>query len=220
MVLLELEDLRKNFLKYTRKAFESLPELETPRILDVGCGSGIPTIELAKLSNGVIIGVDIDQGALEELNRKIENEGLSKRIRTINSSLLELDLPNESFDIIWAEGVINEIGHKKGFKGCYQLLKPNGFLVLHHDVKMMKNQFKKLSSYGYKLVNSFPLPEAAWWDEYYKPLELRIAKLRDKYKNDPEAHVVFEQHQKEMDMVKKNPKAFSSAFYILQKKEN
>ena len=65
------EQLRKTFLKYTRKAFETLPKLDEPRILDIGCGSGIPTLELAGLSNVEIIGIDIDQSALDELDKKI-----------------------------------------------------------------------------------------------------------------------------------------------------
>ncbi len=214
---LDLDGLRNTFLKYTRIAFESLPDLGITSILDIGCGPGGPTILLAKLSKGTIIGVDIDQNGIEELNRKIVKEGLSERVRTVMSSFLKLDIPKESFDLIWAEGVINEIGHKKAFKECYRLLKFDGFLVLHHDVKVMKSQLKKLSSYGFKLISSIPLPEDAWWDEYYKPLELRITKLRDKYKDDPEAHAIFERHKKEINMVRANPKAFSSAFYILQK---
>ena len=58
-VLLEinLDHYRKNFLKYTKKAFQMLPKLDRPRILDIGCGSGVQTIELAKLSKGEIIGI-------------------------------------------------------------------------------------------------------------------------------------------------------------------
>lgn len=38
------DKIRKRLLKYTRKAFRMLPQMEKPRILDIGCGSGIPTI--------------------------------------------------------------------------------------------------------------------------------------------------------------------------------
>ena len=50
--------VRKRLLKYTRKAFRMLPQMDKPRILDVGCGSGVPTMELARLSNGEIIGLE------------------------------------------------------------------------------------------------------------------------------------------------------------------
>ena len=66
------DQFRERLNRYTRKAFKMLPELEKPRILDIGCGSGVPTIELAKLSNGEIIGIDINQSLLDKLNKKIE----------------------------------------------------------------------------------------------------------------------------------------------------
>ena len=66
------DKVRKRLLKYTRKAFRMLPKLNNPRILDVGCGYGIPTIELARLSQGEVTGIDIDQPALDELSRKIK----------------------------------------------------------------------------------------------------------------------------------------------------
>ncbi len=67
--------VRKRLIKYTRRAFRMLPQLDKPRILDIGCGSGIPTMELAGLSNGQIIGLDINQPLLDRLTKKIEKAG-------------------------------------------------------------------------------------------------------------------------------------------------
>jgi len=68
---IEKDSLRKNFLKYTRKAFRMLPQLDKPRILDMGCGSRVTTLELARLSKGEITGIDIDQCSLYRLTRRI-----------------------------------------------------------------------------------------------------------------------------------------------------
>ena len=81
---LDAEGLRAVFLKYTRKAFGFIPKVKNPRILDIGCGTGIPTLELARLSNGNITGIDIDQNALNKLNDKIIKAGLSDRIKVFN----------------------------------------------------------------------------------------------------------------------------------------
>ena len=63
--------------EHTRRAFNTLQNLpEQPFILDIGCGTGMATLELAKLSNGKIIGIDIDQDALDKLIQKIKQQGL------------------------------------------------------------------------------------------------------------------------------------------------
>ena len=211
------DHFREYFNKYTRKAFQMLPKLERPRILDIGCGSGLPTIELAKLSDGEIIGIDINQSLLDKLNKKIEEEGFSSRVKTVKCSLFEIDFPDESFDIIWAEGSIWIIGFEKGLKEWRRLLKTNGFLVVHDEIKTVSNKLKKITSCGYKLVNYFSLPEDAHWTEYYRPLEIRIKELYTKYKNNSEALKILKKHQNEIDTVKRNPKEHSSAFYIMQK---
>ena len=208
---------RERLLKYTRKAFQLLPDLDRPRILDVGCGSGVPTIALVKLSKGEVVGLDTDQIHLDELSRKIKREGLSNRVKTKKCSMFEMDFPDESFDIIWAEGSISVIGFEKGLKGWRRLLKPESFLVVHTETKNMSNKLKKIHSFGYKLLNQFSLPKEAHWTEYYRPLEIRIKELRDKYRSNPWALKILRKHQNEIDMVKRNPRKYSSAFYIMQK---
>ncbi|MFX1563208.1 MAG: class I SAM-dependent methyltransferase [Promethearchaeota archaeon] len=130
---INIDSFRERLLKYTRKAFHLLPKLDKPRILDVGCGSGVPTLELAKLSKGEVVGLDLDQSLLDELNIKIKRKGLSIRLSTRNCSMVEMDFPDASFDIIWAEGSISSIGFERGLKEWRRLLKPRGFLVLHDD---------------------------------------------------------------------------------------
>jgi ubiquinone/menaquinone biosynthesis C-methylase UbiE len=75
--------------KYTRKAFGMIPKLRKPSILDVGCGPGAPTLELARLTTGKIIGVDTYQPYLERLAEKAQRLGFSHHITTINCSMLD-----------------------------------------------------------------------------------------------------------------------------------
>jgi len=214
---IDKDHFREQLIKYTRRAYQMLPKIENPHILDIGCGSGVPTIELAKLSKGEVVGIDIDQSLLDQSNRKIEEEGLAKRVKTRKCSLFEIDFPDESFDIIWAEGSIWIIGFEKGLKEWRRLLKPNGFLVVHDEIKTVSNKLKKIPSCGYKLINHFLLPEDAHWTEYYRPLEIRIKELYMKYKDNSEALKILRKHQNEIDMVRRNPKEHSSAFYVMQK---
>ena len=210
--------LREGLIKYTRKAFHMLPKLDKPCILDVGCGSGIPTMELARLSNGQIIGLDINQPLLDRLRRKIEKAGLSDRVKTLKRSMFDMDFLDESFDIIWAEGSISVIGFKRGLKEWRRFLKPNGFLVVHDDIENITEKLEQVSSCGYDLLEHFTLHEDTWWIEYYAPLEKRINEIRTKHTDDPKALVALDNDQREIDMFKKNPKRYGSVFLIMTKR--
>ncbi|MDH5389658.1 MAG: class I SAM-dependent methyltransferase [Candidatus Bathyarchaeota archaeon] len=213
---LDQDHFRERLNKYTRKAFQMLPRLEKPRILYIGCGSGVPTIELARLSYGQIIGLDINQSLLDKLNKKIE-EGLTNRVKTVKCSMFEINFPDESFDIIWAEGSISRIGFEKGLKEWRRLLKPKGFLVVHDEIKNITKKLKLIPGCGYNLLGYFPLPEDAWWIEYYGPLEKRIQELSMKYIEHPEILRVLDKKREEIEMIKKNPRNYGSVFFIMQK---
>jgi ubiquinone/menaquinone biosynthesis C-methylase UbiE len=212
----ERDKLRKHFIKYTREAFQILPRIKNPHILDVGCGSGIPTIELGKLSKGKITGIDIDQNLLDKLKERVKELGLSNQILIKKCSLFDIDLPKETFDIIWTEGSIHIIGFEKGLKEWKVLLKPGGFLVIHERVKAISTKLKKIPELGYELVKYFMLPADAWWTEYYQPLENLIKEWQNKAKNN-KSIIILEKYQNEVNMFKRNPKEHASGFYILKK---
>lgn len=234
--------LREGLTKYTRKAYRMLPKLNKPRILDIGCGPGIQTMELARFSQGEIIGVDIHQPSLDRLTRKVEETGLSDSVKAVNCSMFEMDFPDESFDILWAEGSIFIIGFERGLKEWQRFLKPDAFLVVHDmiwlhpdppqgiydywkgiypgikGIKTVPEYLRQVPGHGYDIIGHFSLPEDAWWSEYYEPLEKRVAQLRMKYINDPEALSVLDKEQREIDIFKKCCKWYGSAFFIMQKK--
>ena len=110
--------------KSTRKAFAYLKNLPSePLILDIGCGHGMQTIELARISKGKIIALDNYQLFLDILIKKVKEEGFEKRIIIKNQSILEMDFKNDTFDIIWSEGAIFIMGFRNGLKKCNKLLK-------------------------------------------------------------------------------------------------
>jgi len=214
---IEKDHIRENLNKYTRKAFELLPKLKNPHILDVGCGTGVPTIELAKISSGHIIGIDIDETSLNLFQRKITETGLNNQVSVIKDSILTMNFPEESFDIIWAEGSIFVIGFEKSIKKWRRFLKPNGFLVIHDENKDKTKKIESLTKYGYSLIAQFELSDSVWWSEYYTPLEQIIQKFRNKYPEDFELNNELNKDQIEIDKCKSNSVIFSSFYVIIQK---
>ena len=208
---------RAKLLQYTRKAFKTLPELQDPRILDIGCGSGVATLELARLSNGHVIGIDIDQVALDELNEKIVHAGLVDRVRSMHGSMKDMQFRDESIDVIWSEGAIFVIGFEKALKEWRRLIRPSGFLVLHTRIENIEQRVDSIPILGYTLIDKFIVPKQTWWDEYYGPLEKHIEGLRHKYRNDPGAQAFLDKEQAEVDEFKSKVEFHGSVFYIMQK---
>ena len=214
---IEKDHIRENLNKYTRKAFELLPKYKNPYILDIGCGTGVPTIELATISDGHIIGIDIDVTSLNLLRRKIKKMGLNNQVGVIKDSILTMDFPGESFDIIWSEGSIFVIGFENGIKKWRRFLKPNGFLVIHDENKDKTNKLGLITKYGYSLIAQFEISENLWWQEYFTPLELLIKEFRNKYPIDSELIKELNKDQIEIDKCRLNSTVISSFFVIMQK---
>jgi len=194
-----------------------LPKLDKPRILDIGCGSGVPTMELARLGQGEVIGIDIDQPALDKLTKKIREAGFSDRIQAVNCSILDMAFPDESFDIIWSEGSIFVIGFKKGIQEWKRFLRPNGFMVIHDEKGNFEEKLEQISKCGYKLLGYFILSEDTWWTEYFAPLEKLIAKSQTSYTDDPQTLEELNQARRELEMFKNNPECSSSVCFVIQK---
>ncbi|RPJ63326.1 MAG: class I SAM-dependent methyltransferase, partial [Dehalococcoidia bacterium] len=216
--LWDLKDaLRENLLQFTCRAFNVLPKIKNPQILDIGCGSGVPTIELARLSKGQVTGVDIDQMLINRLLQKTQNLGMSNRIKVINRSILNLDLVEESFDIIWAEGSIAVPGFERGISYWRRFLKPGGFLVVHDDLGNLEEKLGQIPANGYVFISHFVMDENTWWQEYYSLLEIKLNEMRQKYIGKRDIEKVLESDQREIDGYKKNPGRYRSVFLIMKK---
>ena len=223
---------------YTRRAYEMLPPLREPRILDVGCGSGAPTLELARLSGGLVTGLDIHQPYLDELQRRAAAAGLAERITTVKGSMLSMDFPDESFDVLWSEGSIFVIGFDRGLEEWRRLIPGGGFFAVHDVAWLRPDPPRKLREFwtagypamrdipanleaiaarSYELLGHFPLPDDAWWDEYYGPLEQRLPRLRAKYAGDAEAQALLDESEKEIEIYRDYPGWYGSVFFVMRK---
>ena len=212
------DKIRKRLLKYTRKAFHILPQMNKPRILDVGCGSGIPTLELARLSQGEVIGIDIDQPALDKFYRRIEDARLAERVQAENCSMFDMNFPDESFDIVWSEGSIYAIGFERGLREWKRLLKTGGSMVVHDEQGNVREKLEQIANCGYDLKGYFILSEETWWTEYFAPLEKLVNETRTKYPYDQSVLEEIQQAQVELDMYKKYPERNSSVSFVMKKR--
>ncbi len=213
---LDKELIRARLNKYTRKAFRMLSQIDKPRILDVGCGSGVPTMELARLSTGQITGLDINKSLLDKLTRKVNKAGISDRVKTLHCSMFDMDFPDESFDIIWAEGSISAIGFKRGLQEWKRLLKPKGFMVIHDEQGNVTQKLEQISDCGYELLGHFTLSKDTWQAEYFTPLEELIRETRAKHADNPKIAEELKDAQWEVDEFRKHPERNSSVYFVMR----
>jgi SAM-dependent methyltransferase len=199
--------LRTEFLEFTRTAFNMLPSFEKPSILDIGCGTGVQTIELANMCNGNITAIDIDREALEVLRKKVQRLGLLNRVLVIELSMLEFDSLGETYDVIWAEGSIFVVGFENGIRDWKQLLTNQGCLVIHDEDTEAITKLEIIEKHGYEILGQIRIPHHEWWKRYYQPLE----KLLEQGKLDCAIKGAF---RKEIDTFRKTQ--VGSIFFILQ----
>ncbi len=100
--------------------------------LDVGCGPGFFTIELAKLvgANGKVIAVDLQQGMLDKVNAKIKGTSIEERIKLVKCETDDLNV-NDTVDFALAFYMVHEVLDKnKFFRQLYNTLKEGGRCLL------------------------------------------------------------------------------------------
>lgn len=211
---------------------------EKPRLLDVGCGPGMQTIELAKISNAEITALDFNQAFLDELAIHAKAEGVSEKIKIIQGDMTNLGFEEKSFNVIWCEGAIFIIGFEKGLREWRRFLADKGYIALtemcwidpnppkevkdyltkvYPPIKTVKENLQIIKDAGYQIVGYFVLPESSWWEHYYLPILSKLPGLKKKYQGNSEALATIAAEEEEIEMFRKYSKHYGYVFYVLQK---
>jgi len=115
----------------TLKALSMLQDLPpNPRIVDFGCGSGAASLVLAKAIDCAVTAVEIHQSFLDELQTIATRDGLADRITPIRADMADPPFPEQSFDLIWSEGAIYNIGFEEGLKRWRRLVPTGGHVAV------------------------------------------------------------------------------------------
>ena len=112
------------------------------KVLDVGCGLGKATIAAAKqLKTGKAIGIDIwskmeiPGNSPERAYKNAEIEGVRDKVEFKTGNVLNLEFPDNSFDVVTSSSVINNLHTDSqklvALKEIFRVLRPGGkFLLL------------------------------------------------------------------------------------------
>jgi ubiquinone/menaquinone biosynthesis C-methylase UbiE len=100
-------------------------------LLEIGCGMGYDSLEFLK--RGVhVIATDLTPNAVEITWRHFQIEGVqAEEIRTANALALPFD--DNSFDAVWANGVLHATGDtERAVQEALRVLKPGGRAIISH----------------------------------------------------------------------------------------
>lgn len=225
-------------LACTRRALDFCQGLATPpRILDLGCGSGAQSLDLAQLTGGSILAIDLHAPLVERLRSQLQSQGLSERVEARVADMSALNLPAASFDLVWSEGALYNLGLERALAISKDLLRSGGYLAFTEAVwrtseppieareafadypamSRVDDVLHLAEKFGWDLMGHFELPDEAWWQDFYHPMERRIGELREQYAGDKERLEALEMVAQEPEMHRRCGHTYGYEFFILRK---
>jgi hypothetical protein len=145
---------------------------------------------------------------------------------------------SESFDLIWSEGALYNIGIEHGLRLWQSLLRRGGCIAFTDAVWRKENPpdevragfaqdypqmgwtvdiLAVIDRCGLKLLGHFTLPDKAWWDDFYSPMEKRVQILRHKHSHDAEALKVLDLIGREVEIHRKYSNYYAYEFFVVQR---
>jgi len=116
---------------WRRKLVEIISLIKPKKTLDIATGTADVAIELTKIENNKVFGIDISKNMIELGEKKIIRLKLDDKIKLINQDVEKMKFSSNSFDAVTiAFGVRNFENINKALKEIFRVLKSNGTLVI------------------------------------------------------------------------------------------
>lgn len=205
------------------------------KIADIGCGSGASTLVIAQELDASITAVDFLPEFLAELDNAAGSKRLKERIETLAASMESLPFEDASFDAIWSEGAIYNMGFENGVKAWRRLLKPGGVLAVseltwltgerpdelqqhwmkeYPEVDTAAAKIAVLERNGYSPIGYFTLSKHCWLENYYRPMQARFEAFLERHGNSAAAMSIVENEKTEIALYERYSEFVSYGYYI------
>jgi len=128
-------------------------------VLDVGCGPGFFSVEIADMvgASGKVIAADLQQGMLDKIKNKIEGTEIENIIDLHKCEEDRIGISTK-VDLVLAIYMVHEVPDQDKFlKEMYSILKPNGTLFIvepsfHVSKKAFEETVNRANAIGFSQV--------------------------------------------------------------------
>ena len=111
-----------------QETINNIVDVQNKQVIDIGCGGGIYTKELALMGAKNVVGLDFSKEILQAAK---ENCNAFPNISFIHGDAHNIPYPNESFDLIISRAVIHHLQDIPIFiREASRILKQDGILIL------------------------------------------------------------------------------------------
>jgi SAM-dependent methyltransferase len=109
-------------------------DLKGKRVLEVGCGDGITSVELA-YCGALVTGIDISPVSIAVARRRAELQGVDLECRVENVVDVE-SIGDGLYDIVWCDAVLHHLvdSLEAVMKKIHRALKPGGLVIANEPV--------------------------------------------------------------------------------------
>jgi len=154
-----LDNSARRLLQNPRKILKPFIH-EGMTVLDLGCGPGFFSTEIAKMlkDSGKVIAADLQEGMLEQVNKKIKGTALEQRI-VLHKCQEDTIGVTENVDFILVFYMIHEVPNQLNLlKELKSILKPDGKIYIiepkfHVSKKSFEEMINKTKDIGFEIVD-------------------------------------------------------------------
>ena len=189
------------------------------------------------MSDGTVVALDFLPQMIERTRARAERAGVAGRLEVLQQDMNEMGFPSASFDVIWSEGAIYNLGFEKGLKLIKDFVRPGGCVAVsevvwlkpdppapvvefwqeYPEIDTVENKLEVLERAGYQPIGHFVLPESAWTDEYYDPMADLVAEKSEEWAGIPDALAVIEEARREIEIFRQYSSYYSYAFFVMRR---
>ena len=140
--------LRKAVFERYAITFEQAGNVTGKEVLDVGCGSGVYSVDFARRGARRVVGVDFSDNMLRLARQEAEQHRVADRCEFIRADFLEVEL-EDKFDISIAMGVFDYVPDQVSFLRKMAALTAGKVIVAFPSHSLLREPARRLR---YKLV--------------------------------------------------------------------